>query len=291
MGNMPLRVLLVENTPKRQEILRSLYQDHGWVMAPTAARAIRLLETYHFDLVSLDFKLAGAEQGEDLASFISRSLNGKTKVIVHSTDGKKADLIFARIPQADIVPLSRIKKSHAVLGRFRQELSRGADIDWDFVFEGKEAHPPKPRNPLYSLGTRLFKLFLILGISYYGFFAITIAAHWGLNFCPFHFTLFESSEVIPVVYGYPSPGSLTRALNGKIILGGCRDHFVSGVCPYCKWPASFALFSSAEAALDEFDEEDEDESPEDEPEDMERGIYLEAGIRAPDEGRFFKFHE
>jgi hypothetical protein len=35
---------------------------------------------------------------------------------------------------------------------------------------------------------------------------------------PFHFAIFKSSEVIPVIYGYPPPEGLMEALNGRIIL-------------------------------------------------------------------------
>jgi CheY-like chemotaxis protein len=286
MEKLPLRVLIVENTPERQEILQSLYQDHGWVIAPTAARAIRLLETYYFDLVSLDFNLTGVEQGEDLASFISRFLNGKTKVIVHSSKRKETDPISAQIPQADIVPLSRITRSHAVLERFRQELSRGNNIDWIFVFTGKIPKRLKEGNLFLSMITRVFNLILI--ILFCVFIGSTIGLHWGLNVCPFHLATFESSEVIPVVYGDPSPEDLMKALYGEIILGGDKTHSLSGLCPYCYWPARFTLFHSEEVALDELDEEDqEDEEDQDEeddpfigePEEIDKRQYLEAGIR------------
>lgn len=281
MEKLPLRVLIVENTPARQEILRNVYRDHGWVIAQNGGRAIRLLEAYYFDLVSLDFNLAAVEQGEDLASFITKYMNGKTKVIVHSSKRKETNLISARIPRADIVPLSRITRSHAVLERFRQELFRGHNIDWIFVFTGKIRKRPKAANLFLSVITRVSNLFLILAIIFCMFLGSTIGFHWGLNVCPFHLAAFGSSEVIPVVYGDPSPEDLIKALNGKIILGGRRTHSLSGLCPYCYWPARFTLFHSEEAALDELeeDEKDEDEPSINEPGWIDKRRYLEAGIR------------
>jgi hypothetical protein len=165
-----------------------------------------------------------------------------------------------------------------VLERFRQELSRGANLDWTFVFTGKMGKPPKAANSFHFLMTRVFNLFLTLIILFCVFFGSAIGLHWGLNVCPFHLAVFESSEVIPVVYGYPSPEGLLKALNGKIILGGCKTHSISGVCPYCYWPARFRLFHSDEVDLDE---EDPEEPSLDEPREIERPRYLDAGIRVP----------
>ena len=57
-----MRILILEDTPERQEILKQLYRDHAWVLVHTAQRAIRLLEAFEFDLVSLDYDLAGEVQ-------------------------------------------------------------------------------------------------------------------------------------------------------------------------------------------------------------------------------------
>jgi DNA-binding response OmpR family regulator len=62
-----LRVLIVEDTVERQGWLQSLYREHAWVLVHTAARAVRLLHAYDFDLISLDFNLAGPDNGEAVA--------------------------------------------------------------------------------------------------------------------------------------------------------------------------------------------------------------------------------
>ena len=50
-----LRVLIVEDRAERQEVLRQLFRDHAWVLVHTAARAVRLVQAYRFDLVALDY--------------------------------------------------------------------------------------------------------------------------------------------------------------------------------------------------------------------------------------------
>ena len=131
-----LKVLIVEDTPERQEVLKSLYREHAWILVHTADRAIRLLSVYAFDLISLDFDLAGDKKGDVVASFISCSRNSKTKVIVHSMNPQGAAKISEFLPNAIHVPLSKMTKTNRIFKRLRQELSKGADINWAFVFGG-----------------------------------------------------------------------------------------------------------------------------------------------------------
>jgi CheY-like chemotaxis protein len=129
-----LRILIIEDTPERQKILQNLYKDHAWILVHTAKRAIRLIEAYDFDLISLDFNLAGEETGDEVAIAIANSSNKNAKVIIHSMNHPGAKKISEILPNADIVPFSKIIKSNAVFKRLREELEMGVDIDWKFVF-------------------------------------------------------------------------------------------------------------------------------------------------------------
>ena len=129
-----LRVLLVEDTPRRQKLLQKVFRDHAWITVHTAARAIRFLTVYNFDLIMLDFDLAGKEKGEDVALFISQSRNASAKIIVHSMNFQKAKRIVEVLPQAVLVPLSKMTRDNATIRRLRLELSKGVEIDWTFVF-------------------------------------------------------------------------------------------------------------------------------------------------------------
>jgi CheY-like chemotaxis protein len=62
------RVLIVEDTSDRQGVLRSLYKNQAWVMVHTGRRALKLLEAYEFDIVSLDYNLADELTGADVAA-------------------------------------------------------------------------------------------------------------------------------------------------------------------------------------------------------------------------------
>jgi CheY-like chemotaxis protein len=134
MKSKILRVLIVEDTPKRQEILKNLYKDHAWILVHTASRAIRLLNAYDFHLISLDYNLAGDKDGDAVASFIAQSRNAKTKVMVHAMNKQGADRISAILPHTELVPITKITKNNATLKRLRQELARGVNINWTFVF-------------------------------------------------------------------------------------------------------------------------------------------------------------
>lgn len=64
-------------------------------------------------------------------------------------------------------------------------------------------------------------------------------AHIYLHTCPLHFARFDGRAIVRVVYGLPLGGELfERAARGEIVLGGCVVGPVTGVCPYCHWPAA-----------------------------------------------------
>lgn len=88
-----LRLLIIEDIPERQKLLQSLYRDHAWVLVHTAVRAIRLVAVYQFDLISLDFNLAGPDNGDAIASTLRDSHNADTPVLVHLMNPKGAELL------------------------------------------------------------------------------------------------------------------------------------------------------------------------------------------------------
>ena len=120
------RVLIIEDTPDRQKILQNLYKDHAWILVHTADRAIRLLEAYVFDLISLDFNLAGPRSGDEVASFIARSANAKAKVIVHSTNAVGAKQIIDILPHAVHVPISKIVRDNKTLKGSDRSCQKGS---------------------------------------------------------------------------------------------------------------------------------------------------------------------
>jgi len=134
---MALRILIIEDSPERQEVLCRLCKDHAWVLVHTARRAIALLGAYDFDLILLDYDLASTEKGDRVAAFLAQSSNQTVKVIVHAQNSPGAKKIQAILPLADHVPFSKLIKSNATTKRLREELSRGPQINWDYVFTGR----------------------------------------------------------------------------------------------------------------------------------------------------------
>jgi CheY-like chemotaxis protein len=132
--NKCLKILIVEDTPERQKILCDLYRDHAWVIVHTAARANRLLSVYDFDLVSLDYDLAGEEKGDAVADFLRGFRNSTCKVIIHAMNSQGAGKIREILPAAEHVPISKMTKNNRVFKRLRAEFSEGLNIDWGVVF-------------------------------------------------------------------------------------------------------------------------------------------------------------
>jgi hypothetical protein len=135
-----MRVLIVEDSPERQEILRNLYRDHAWILVNTAARAKCLLDAYDFDLVSLDFDLAGEAKGDDVAHHLLDSCNSGVEVIIHSDNAPGAARITSILPNAVYVPISKITKSNAVFKKLRDELNNGPKINWAAVFASRNQY-------------------------------------------------------------------------------------------------------------------------------------------------------
>jgi CheY-like chemotaxis protein len=138
MEQRVLRILIVEDTFERQKILRDLYKGHAWILVNTVNRAICLLDSYDFDLISLDFDLPGGKKADEVASFIHRSRNAKAKVIIHAMNNQGAKRILEILPNAEVVPLSKMIRNNTTFKRLQQELSHGVDINWVFVFDKKK---------------------------------------------------------------------------------------------------------------------------------------------------------
>ncbi|GJD20482.1 hypothetical protein RIVM261_054380 [Rivularia sp. IAM M-261] len=104
---VPLKVLIIEDTEERQQVLTSLYRSHAWMLVNTGRRAIMLLNAYDFDIISLDYNLRGELTGADVAKKIKSSRNTATKIIVHSLNPKGVKKILNILPDAVIYPVSK----------------------------------------------------------------------------------------------------------------------------------------------------------------------------------------
>ena len=136
-----LRILIVADTPERQEWLRQLYREHAWVLVHTAARAVRLVIAYDFDLISLDFNLAGPDNGAAVAEAIAGSRNARTPVLVHSMNPRGAGRLAELLPHAQCVPAGSLVKTNAVAKRVREALRAGVPANWSGLVSGRPGSP------------------------------------------------------------------------------------------------------------------------------------------------------
>ena len=125
------RVLLVEDTKDRQQILTSLYKKHAWILVNTGERAVTLLNAYNFDLVSLDYNLGGQLNGADVAKVLKCSRNKNVRVIVHSLNPRGAKIIASILPDAIIYPVAKMVRSNKLFKHLRSKIDQlGQDYDW-----------------------------------------------------------------------------------------------------------------------------------------------------------------
>ena len=135
--NCLMKVLIIENCPERQRVLRNLFKDHAWILVNTATRAIRLLEAYDFDMIALDYDLDGEEYGDKVAEFIKQSKNSNAKVWIHSMNVQGVELIQKHLPDSVAVPFSKVIRNNRTFTKLRESINRSADIDWAYVFRKK----------------------------------------------------------------------------------------------------------------------------------------------------------
>lgn len=134
MSQFPLKILIVENTPERQKVLQNLFKDQAWILVNTAPRAIRLIKVYDFDMIALDYDLDGEEKGDKVAEFIKQSRNANAKVIVHSMNVQGVEQIQQHLPDSTAIPFSKIIRNNQTFKRLREEINKGLNIDWGYVF-------------------------------------------------------------------------------------------------------------------------------------------------------------
>lgn len=144
---MPMRVLIIEDTRERQDILKQLYKDHAWVLVHTVARANSLLDAFEFDVVSLDYDLAGEATGDEVARHISAGSNSGARVIVHSMNPHGRDRIRELLPAATVLPVASMITTNSRFKRLREALEQGPNFDWSFAVKGSRGeHKSKTRN-------------------------------------------------------------------------------------------------------------------------------------------------
>ena len=129
--NRPLRVLIVEDTPERQDILTALYRQHAWILAHTGPRAIMLLRAYDFDIVSLDYNLGGELTGEDVAEFLASAPGKALRIIIHSMNPDGAARIKTLLPEAILYPVHRMVRSNRIFKKLQESISaEGVAYEW-----------------------------------------------------------------------------------------------------------------------------------------------------------------
>lgn len=131
-----LRILIVEDVIDRQEILKNIYREQAWVMVHTAGRAIRLLKSFDFNLISLDLNLATQNDSDAVVQEIPLSRNAATPILLHSMDQAIVDRIVKELPHAIHISISSLIKSNSYIHKIRMHLREGVPHDWNKVFAG-----------------------------------------------------------------------------------------------------------------------------------------------------------
>ena len=129
-----MKILIVEDTPDRQELLRRLLAGHDIVVVDSAEAAVGKLRGTAFDLVFLDYDLAGEGTGGDVASFLT-TVDAAPEVVVHSMNPEGVAAIRAVLPDAHPVPIDRLHPRTALYSRLRAGFAAHQPIGWSDIEE------------------------------------------------------------------------------------------------------------------------------------------------------------
>ena len=138
-GRRNIPVLIVEDNRERQDILKNLFRDHAWILVNTAERAIRLVKAYTFEIICLDYDLAGPGNGEDVARAVLETKSKKTYILIHSMNGPGADKIKAILPESVCVPINQMIRSNAAFKNLREQIGFVPNINWKAVFQHRNS--------------------------------------------------------------------------------------------------------------------------------------------------------
>jgi CheY-like chemotaxis protein len=125
------RVLILEDTEERQEILTSLYRNHAWILVNTALRANKLLHAYDFDIITLDYNLGGEFTGLNVAEELLKTTNKQARVIIHSMNPAGAESLKHILPNAITYPVGKMVRSNHAFKMIRDNIDLlGSQYDW-----------------------------------------------------------------------------------------------------------------------------------------------------------------
>ena len=120
----PLNVLIVEDDPSRESVLRSIFRSHAVVSVRTAEKAITFVRSIVFDLVFLDYDLAGELKGDAAAEVLAARQENGTQTIAHSMNAPGRDAIRRHLPDMIILPFSRLASTNERVRAIRDEVDR-----------------------------------------------------------------------------------------------------------------------------------------------------------------------
>jgi len=118
---MTIKILVLEDDPKRIETFRSTLGQHDLVVTTEAADAIKALQENVFDIIFLDHDLGGEafvaiedkNTGSEVVRWICNNANLSSQIIIHSLNApaalnmkcklEKVGLVAERIPFTSLV--------------------------------------------------------------------------------------------------------------------------------------------------------------------------------------------
>jgi hypothetical protein len=91
-----------------------------------------MLQAYEFDIVSLDYNLAGELNGNVVAETLSQSHNRNARIIVHSMNPAGASKLRELLPSAIGYPANRMVRSNQVFKTLRSKIDLlGVSYQWE----------------------------------------------------------------------------------------------------------------------------------------------------------------
>ena len=115
-------ILLVEDSPDRQDVLKNLYKFHQTEIAQNCNDTLYMLKVKTYDIVHLDYDLDAESTSEMVAHYLKKQ-SLKCIVIIHSENPDGVEKLQKILPRSFVIPFSHFASKNPFSNQMKSLLA------------------------------------------------------------------------------------------------------------------------------------------------------------------------